>query len=89
MLSTLCAPTFAQTCTVPGFTQPPVYPVGTGNGVSNVSIQLGDGQGSFSAPASFLAPADQIVAADFNIDGKLDLAIVGNVTQIRLVKVQP
>ena len=204
MLSTLCAPTFAQTCTVPGFTQPPVYPVGAdvrsvatadfdgdghpdlavanadsstvtvlkkvgqgkpavintyavgefplsvaaadftgdgkpdiisvnnaagnmsllrnngfggfvlagtfntggggvdiavgdfnnngtldvavamGNGVSNVSILLGDGQGSFSAPASFLAPADQIVAADFNNDGKLDLAIVGNATQIRL-----
>ena len=28
MLSVLCAPTFAQTCTDPGFTQPPVYPVG-------------------------------------------------------------
>jgi len=28
MLSTLCAPTFAQTCSLPGFTQPPVYPVG-------------------------------------------------------------
>jgi FG-GAP-like repeat len=28
MLSTLGTPTFAQTCSVPGFTQPPVYPVG-------------------------------------------------------------
>src|SRR6185503_3456100 len=47
-------------------------------------ILFGNGQGSFSAPTFFLAPADRIIAADFNNDGKLDLAIVGNATQIRL-----
>ena len=29
MLTTLCVPTLAQTCSVPGFTKAPVYPVGT------------------------------------------------------------
>src|SRR5215211_6860164 len=29
MFSTLCAPTFAQTCSTPSFTQAPIYPVGS------------------------------------------------------------
>ena len=58
--------------------------VASGNGVSNISILLGNGQGSFSAPTFLLVRADRIIAADFNNDGKLDLATVGSVTQIRL-----
>ncbi|MGI9065164.1 MAG: FG-GAP repeat domain-containing protein [Pyrinomonadaceae bacterium] len=45
---------------------------------------MANGQGSFSAPTSFQASANKIIAADFNNDGKLDLAITGNTTQIRL-----
>ena len=51
---------------------------------SGVSILLGNGQGAFSAPAFFQASANKIITADFNNDGKLDLAIAGNTTQIRL-----
>ena len=51
---------------------------------SGVSILLGNGQGSFSAPTFFQASANKIITADFNNDGKLDLAITGNTTQIRL-----
>ncbi len=42
---------------------------------SAVSILLGNGQGSFGAPASVQAFASKIITADFNNDGKLDLAI--------------
>src|SRR5262245_31772822 len=41
--STLCAPTFAQTCSVPSFTQAPVYPVG--NDVRAVATADFDGDG--------------------------------------------
>ena len=51
---------------------------------SGVNILLGNGQGSFSAPAFFQAPANKIIAADFNNDGNLDLAIAGPGIQIRL-----
>jgi len=52
---------------------------------SAITILLGNGQGGFSAPASFAAQASKIIAADFNSDGKLDLATSsGNTTQIRL-----
>jgi len=51
---------------------------------SGVNILLGNGQGSFSAPAFFQAAANKIITADFNNDGKLDLAIAGPSVQIRL-----
>lgn len=51
---------------------------------SNVRILLGNGQGGFGAPTFFQAPASEIIAADFNNDGKLDLATAGSTTQIRL-----
>ena len=51
---------------------------------AGVSIVLGNGQGSFSAPTFFQETANKILAADFNNDGKLDLAITGNTTRIRL-----
>src|ERR1044072_6003042 len=43
--------------------------VASGIGVSNVSILLNNGEGSFSAPTSLLVTADRIIAADFNNDG--------------------
>jgi len=51
---------------------------------SGVNILLGNGQGGFSAPAFFQASANKIITADFNNDGKLDLAIAGTSIQIRL-----
>lgn len=44
MSSALCAPTFAQTCSLPGFTQAPVYPVGSD--VRSVGVADFDGDGS-------------------------------------------
>jgi hypothetical protein len=41
---------------------------------SSVSILMGNGQGNFSAPTSFQSVGNKIIAADFNNDGKLDLA---------------
>jgi hypothetical protein len=49
-----------------------------------VSILVGNGQGSFSAPAVFQAQASKIITTDFNNDGKLDLVISGSSTQIYL-----
>jgi FG-GAP-like repeat/FG-GAP repeat len=43
MLNLLCAPTLAQTCSVPSFTQPPVYPVGSD--VRSVATADFDGDG--------------------------------------------
>lgn len=51
---------------------------------SSVSILLGNGQGGFSAPSLLQGLASRIITADFNNDGKLDLATSGNTTQIRL-----
>jgi len=45
---------------------------------------FGDGQGGFGAPISFPGGSNKIIAADFNNDGKLDLALSGNNIQIRL-----
>src|SRR5262249_53354882 len=44
---------------------------------ANVSILLGDGTGSFAAPASFRVGTrpDFVATADFNGDGYLDLAV--------------
>ena len=39
-----------------------------------VSVVLGNGQGSFSAPTFFQESANKILAGDFNNDGKLDSA---------------
>ena len=43
MLSALCAPTFAQTCSVPSFTQAPIYPVG--NDIRSVAAADFDSDG--------------------------------------------
>jgi len=43
ILSVLCAPALAQTCSVPSFTSPPVYPVGTD--VRSVATADFDGDG--------------------------------------------
>jgi hypothetical protein len=43
ILSVLCAPALAQTCSVPSFSQPPVYPVGTD--VRSVATGDFDGDG--------------------------------------------
>lgn len=48
----------------------------------NISVLLGDGHGSFASPLSFsgggTGNSTGIVAADFNRDGKLDLAVANN-----------
>jgi FG-GAP-like repeat/FG-GAP repeat len=41
---------------------------------TGVNILMGNGQGGFSAPAFVQATGNQILTADFNNDGKLDLA---------------
>jgi hypothetical protein len=57
--------------------------VAVANG-SGASVLLGDGQGRFAAPIFAQGGANKILAADFNNDGKLDLAMVGSSIQIRL-----
>src|SRR5215216_2058659 len=44
MSSALCAPALAQTCSLPSFTQPPIYPVGSD--VRSVAAADFDGDGS-------------------------------------------
>ena len=55
---------------------------------NNVSLRLGDGNGSFSGSANFAADHPwRLVTADFNNDGHLDYAIAGNndgFSQVRL-----
>jgi hypothetical protein len=58
----------------PGFSGPPL---------PNVTIQLGNGDGTFQAPIA-IAPGNGVVTADLNGDGKLDLAINGAVLGIFL-----
>src|ERR1044071_2352244 len=41
--SALCAPTFAQSCSTPSFTQAPVYPVGSD--IRSVAVADFDGDG--------------------------------------------
>ena len=47
-----------------------------------VSILLGNGLGSFSAPINIPGLGNRIVAADFNNDGKLDLAFNGGTVRL-------
>src|SRR2546428_13080986 len=44
------------------------------------SVLLGNGDGTFPAPASYVAGSNpvSVVSADFNGDGKPDLAVVNN-----------
>jgi len=56
---------------------------------NNVSLRLGNGNGSFSGSANFSTPDHpwRIVTADFNNDGNLDYAVAGNnsgLSQVRL-----
>src|SRR5215216_6455099 len=44
MSSALCAPALAQTCSLPSFTQPPIYPVGSD--IRSVAAADFDGDGS-------------------------------------------
>ena len=60
-------------------------------GSKNVSVLLGNGDGTFKAPVNFGAPGPQSVAVgDFNGDGKLDLAVAnyggyGNVASVSVL----
>ena len=49
-------------------------------GESSVSLWFGNGNGTFQAPLNIatLAPADAAVVADFNSDGKMDLAVAND-----------
>ncbi|HEY6290007.1 MAG TPA: FG-GAP-like repeat-containing protein [Terriglobia bacterium] len=53
----------------------PVPSVGTGSNV--ISVLLGNGDGTFQSPVTYTSggEASSIVTADFNGDGKLDLAV--------------
>jgi len=56
-------------------------------GSNNVSILLGSGTGSFSAPTNFAVPGDfpqDVAAGDFNGDGKLDLVVPSDNVSILL-----
>jgi len=45
---------------------------------SSISIMLGNGDGSFRDPGqAFNAPDGNLLLADFNNDGKLDIAVAG------------
>jgi len=52
----------------------------TGFSTSTVSVLLGNGNGSFRAPLSFAvgSSASFVVAADFNLDGNLDIGVANS-----------
>jgi hypothetical protein len=55
------------------------------NAAGNVSVLLGTGNGSFNAPTNFaVSNCQAVISADFNGDGKLDLATAGGSTSIML-----
>lgn len=57
-------------------------PIGTTDGLSGstVSVLLGNGRGGFGPPAEFPAGdrPTRVAIADFNVDGKLDVAVTNN-----------
>jgi len=60
---------------------------GNGGGGTQVSVLLGNGDGSFQSPVNYTAglnPAG-VATADFNNDGKLDLAVVNNIGSISIL----
>ena len=102
LLGALCAPTFAQTCSLPSFTRPPVYPV-VGADVRSVAVADFDGDGRpdlavadvDSSTVTVLLKVGQgepaiitthavgtfalrVAAGDFTGDGKPDIISVNN-----------
>jgi hypothetical protein len=60
---------------------------GNAGGPSTVSILINNGNGTFPAPVSYPlnANAASIATADFNGDGKLDLAVVDNIGLVSIL----
>ena len=54
-------------------------PIATGDGNGNVSVLLGKGDGTFAVALIYIVPAQSqdLISADWNGDGKIDLATVG------------
>ena len=59
-------------------------PPGTANCTPNVSLLLGNGDGTFQAPAAAFSGCGALAAADLNGDGKLDLVLSSNLIEIHL-----
>lgn len=60
---------------------------GNGGGGTQVSVLLGNGDGTFGSPVNYstgLNP-DAVVAADFNKDGILDLAVLNNIGSVSIL----
>jgi hypothetical protein len=57
---------------------------GTCQGTNNISLLLGNGDGTFQAPSVVFSGNGSLVAADPNGDGKLDLVVVSSVVDIHL-----
>ena len=79
--STYAAGTTPQAVTAADFNGDNIPDLAVANyGSGNVSILLGQGNGSFAAPVNYATGsyASAVVAGDFNGDGKVDLAVLNN-----------